>query len=299
MQGQIVRALSEFYEVVLEDAQIITCKARGRFRKNEETPLVGDWVTITKTAENSGMIDQIQKRKNRFVRPPVANIDTMILLASAVNPVTDPFLLDRITAIAESKDVQPIICINKSDLDPGDALFDIYTKAGFFTLRTSAKSGEGIEALRHEIDGKVCAFVGNSGVGKSSILNALEPGFAAKTAEVSDKLGRGKHTTRHVELFSLGGQTQIADTPGFSSFDLGMMEFGTKEELQYAFRDFAPFLGQCRFRDCIHVGEVDCAVKQAVSEYEITETRYQSYVRLFGMLSEKKSWEKPKTMPQK
>ena len=294
MQGQIIRALSEFYYVKDEAGNIITCKARGRFRKTEETPLVGDWVTISKNTQDTGMVDKIHQRKNAFVRPPVSNIDTMILLASAVNPITDPFLLDRITAIGEHKQVSMIICINKADLDRGDKLFQIYQDAGFFTLHTSAQTGEGIEALRQEISGKTCAFVGNSGVGKSSILNALEPGFAAKTAAVSEKLGRGKHTTRHVELFSLGTQTQVADTPGFSSFDLAMMEFGTKEELQYAFRDFTPFLRNCRFRDCIHVGEVDCSVKGAVQKGMIQESRYQSYVRLFEALSEKKSWEKPR-----
>lgn len=292
MQGQIIRALSEFFYVKVPDGTIITCKARGRFRKNEECPLVGDWVDISKTSEDSGMVDRIHKRKNSFVRPAVSNIDTMIILASAVNPITDPFLLDRITAIAEHKGVQPVICINKVDLNRGDALFHTYHQAGFLTLRTSAETGEGIDSLRDNIKGKTCAFVGNSGVGKSSILNTLEPNFSVKTAEVSAKLGRGKHTTRHIELFSLGAHTQLADTPGFSSFDLNMMEFGAKEELQHAFRDFAPYLNNCRFRDCVHVGEIDCAVKTAVANTHIKDSRYQSYVRLFAMLAERNTWEK-------
>jgi len=216
----------------------------------------------------------------------------MIILASTVNPITDPFLIDRITAIAASQDAESIICINKTDLHTGDELFDIYQAAGFHTIRTSAKTGEGVEELRAAIRGKICAFVGNSGVGKSSILNALEPGFMVKVAEVSEKLGRGRHTTRHVELFPLGEDTQVADTPGFSSFDIEKMDLTIKEDLQYTFPDFMPYLGHCQFRDCAHVGEQGCAVLEALTEEKIKPTRHASYVRLYNGIKEIKHWER-------
>jgi len=246
------------------------------------------------TADGKGVVEAIHPRKNAFVRPPVANVDCMILLASAVNPITAPFLIDRITAIAETKGADCIICINKTDLHPGDALFDIYTAAGFLTIRTSAVTGEGIEALREAIKGKICAFVGNSGVGKSSILNALEPGFTVKTAQVSEKLGRGRHTTRHVELFPLACGAEVADTPGFSSFDIEKMELTGKEELQYAFREFVPYIGHCEFRDCSHVLERGCAILEALREGRIEPTRHESYVRLYKQAKERKHWERKK-----
>jgi len=295
MDGIIIRALSGFYYVKEASGSVIECRARGRFRKTGESPLVGDRVSISETEADKGVIETIHPRKNAFVRPPVANIDCMILLASAVNPITDPFLIDRITAIATAKGAECIICINKTDLHPGDDLFAIYEKAGFQTIRTSAKSGEGIEELRSAIRGKVCAFVGNSGVGKSSILNALEPGFMVKVAEVSEKLGRGRHTTRHVELFPLGDDTEVADTPGFSSFDIDKMDLTIKEDLQHAFPDFEPYLGHCQFRDCAHLTEQGCAVLEALHKSEIEPTRHASYVRLYNAVKEIKSWDrKPK-----
>jgi len=293
MDGTIIRALSGFYYVRLDDGgEILECRARGKFRKTGESPLVGDRVAVSRTESGKGMVETIHPRKNAFVRPPVANINCMILLASGVNPISDPFLIDRITAIAETHDTECVICVNKTDLHPGDDLFAIYTAAGFPTIRTSAVTGEGIEALRAEISGKVCAFVGNSGVGKSSILNALEPGFTVKTAEVSEKLGRGRHTTRHVELFPLTGGAEVADTPGFSSFDIEQMSLTGKEELQYAFREFAPYLGHCQFRDCSHVSEQGCAILEALAEGKLQPTRHESYVRLYRQAKEIKPWER-------
>jgi len=292
MDGLIFRALSGFYYVKTATGSQIECRARGRFRKTGESPLVGDRVTISETEPGKGVVEAIHPRKNAFVRPPVANIDCMIVLASAVNPITDPFLIDRITAIAEAKDAECVICVNKTDLHPGDDLFAIYEAAGFKTIRTSAITGEGIEELRAFIHGKICAFVGNSGVGKSSILNALEPGFMVKVAEVSEKLGRGRHTTRHVELFPLGEDTQVADTPGFSSFDIEKMDLTIKEDLQYAFPDFAPYLGCCQFRDCAHVAEQGCAVLEALREGKIRPTRHGSYLRLYNEIKDIKHWER-------
>jgi len=286
--------LAGFYYVTDGDDDPIECRARGKFRQTGETPLVGDRVSFSMTDGGKGVVEAIHTRRNSFVRPPVANVDCMIVLASAVNPITDPFLVDRITAIAATNDAESIICINKTDLHPGDGLFDIYTAAGFPTIRTSAKTGEGVAELKDQIHGKVCAFVGNSGVGKSSILNALEPGFTIKTAEVSRKLGRGRHTTRHVELFPLSCGAQVADTPGFSSFDIEKMNLTGKEELQYTFPDFAPYLGHCQFRDCAHVSELGCAVLAALHAGEIQATRHASYVRLYQQAKEMKSWERKK-----
>ena len=292
MEGLIIRALSGFYYVKLPSGSVIACRARGRFRKTGETPLVGDHVSISLTEGENGIVDSISPRKNAFVRPPVSNIDCIILLASAVNPITDIFLMDRITAIAASKDAACLICINKADLDPGDRLFSIYQRAGFHTIRTSAKTGRGIEELRGAIRSKVCAFVGNTGVGKSSILNALRPDFMVKVAEVSKKLGRGRHTTRHVELFPLGEGTQVADTPGFSSFDIEKMDLTNLIDLQHAFPDLVPYFGHCQFRDCAHIAEKGCAVREALQADKIEPTRYESYVRLYRGIKEIKSWER-------
>ena len=296
MDGTLIRALAGFYYVRLDEGgELLACRARGKFRKTGESPLVGDRVAVTRTEDGKGVVQTIYPRKNAFVRPPVANIDCMILLASGVNPITDPFLIDRITAIAETNGAESIICVNKTDLHPGDELFAIYTAAGFLTIRTSAVTGEGIDALRAAITGKICAFVGNSGVGKSSILNALEPGFTVKTAEVSEKLGRGRHTTRHVELFPLTCGAEVADTPGFSSFDIEKMELTVERELQYAFREFAPYIGHCEFRDCAHLTERGCAIFAAVREGKIQPTRHASYVRLYKQAKEIKPWERRKS----
>lgn len=286
----IYKALSGFYYVRDGDRDIV-CRARGRFRNEGITPLVGDFVEYVMNPDGNGTVDRILERKNSFQRPAVANIDCMIVLASAVNPVTEPFLIDRVTAGAERLGCEVVVCINKSDLDAGDELFEIYRTTGYTVLRTSAVTGEGIDGLRAAIAGKVCAFVGNSGVGKSSILNALSPGLHIRVGEVSDKLGRGRHTTRHVELFPLGGGAYIADTPGFSSFDFEKAEHIPKEELQYCFMEFAPYIGRCRFDDCAHLKEPGCAVIEAVESGKISPVRHESYVRLYAISSQKNDWE--------
>lgn len=287
--GRIVKAMSGFYYVQTE-TDLLECKARGRFRKEGISPLVGDWVEVS-VEQGKGMVEEIQPRRNCFVRPAVANLDMLVLLASEAIPVTEPFLIDRITAIAGDQNVPVVICINKSDLESGKGLSDIYRKAGYEVVVTSAVTGEGIKQLRELITGKVVAFSGNSGVGKSSVLNCLDDRLHIQTGEVSEKLGRGRHTTRHIELFSLGDDTYVADTPGFSSFDTEQMEIILKENLQYAFPDFAPYLGQCQFHDCAHRKEPGCRVTQAVEEGQIAQTRYDSYVRLYEKAKEIKTWE--------
>lgn len=290
-EGLIRKALSGFYYI--DDGQsVVTCRARGKHRHNRLTPLVGDRVRFTLLPDGSGALDEILPRKNEFYRPAVANIDLLVVVASQAIPVTDPFLIDRVAAIAAARGVETLVCVNKCDLEPGDGLARIYERAGFPTLQVSAETGEGMDALREAIAGKVCAFTGNSGVGKSSILNALEGSEALATGEVSDKLGRGRHTTRHVELFRLSCGALAADTPGFSSFDVDKMELERKEKLQYSFREFAPYLGKCRFQDCAHVKEKGCAVLEAVRAGEIPPTRHQSYVRLYEQAKAIPDWER-------
>lgn len=288
----IRKALSGFYYVD-DGEQLVTCRARGKFRHQKITPLVGDQVIFTALTDGSGTLEEIQPRKNEFRRPAVANIDQLVIVVSGVIPVTDPFLIDRVIAIAETKQgCDSVICINKSDLCHADDLYDIYTLAGFLTLRVSAKTGEGMDMLSAAISGKASAFTGNSGVGKSSILNRLAPGFHLQVGAVSDKLGRGRHTTRHVELYRLSGNTMVADTPGFSSFDTERMELTGKEELQNAFREFRPYLNQCRFAGCSHTKEKGCAVLQALKDGRIAPSRHASYLRLYEQLKNIPEWER-------
>ena len=290
MIGRIVKSLSGFYEVQTE-AGVGTCRARGHFRKEGLTPLTGDLAEISCTGSRC-MVEEILPRKNDFLRPAVANLDALVVFAANVNPVTEPFLIDRVAAIAGNQEVPVILCLNKTDLDPAEDLGRIYEQAGFPVLRTSAETGAGVEALRAALAGKLTAFTGNSGVGKSSVLNRLAPRLGLRTGEVSEKLGRGRHTTRHVELYALDGNTFVADTPGFSSFDTDQMDVILKENLQYAFPDFAPYLGQCRFHDCAHLKEPDCAVTRALQAGEIQTSRYDSYVRLYEKASQIKEWER-------
>ena len=290
IEGIIVKALSGFYYVAAED-RLIECKARGRFRLDSSSPLVGDRVRCSLDAHGKGRVDEVKERKNWFIRPAVANIDTLVFIAANTNPVTDPFLVDRFSVIAAEAGCGLVICINKTDIDPGDALYEIFTRARFPVVRTSAETGEGTAELLRLLRGKVCAFSGNSGVGKSSLLNVLLPDAHIKTGEVSEKLGRGRHTTRHVELYALGQDTYIADTPGFASLDVTMTNVILKEQLQYDFPDFAPFLGKCRFHDCAHLKEPDCAVTRAVAAGEIDARRYRSYEKLYELSAQHKFWE--------
>lgn len=287
--GRILRSLSGFYDVQTPEA-LVTCRARGILRKEGNSPLTGDIVEIT-VEKGRGMVERILPRQNWFVRPAVANVDALVIFAANANPITEPFLIDRVSAIAGDREVKVIICINKCDLDPAVDLERIYRNAGFPVIMTSAETGEGIEELRSLIKGKLTAFTGNSGVGKSSILNRLCPELALPTGEVSEKLGRGRHTTRHVELYRLEADTYVADTPGFSSFDTDQMEVILKENLQYAFPDFGPYIGKCQFHDCSHRKEPGCAVTAALAAGDIEPTRYDSYLRLYEKSSQVKLWE--------
>ena len=287
--GRIIRSISGFYDVQTAKG-LISCRARGILRKEGNSPLTGDMVEIT-VERGKGMVERILPRKNSFVRPAVANVDALVVFAANVNPVTEPFLIDRVAAIAGDQEVQVILCVNKCDLDPALDLVRIYEHAGFTVICTSAETGEGVDKLLEHIRGKLVAFTGNSGVGKSSILNRLSPQLKLPTGEVSEKLGRGRHTTRHVELYPLDAETFVADTPGFSSFDTDQMDVILKENLQYAFPDFAQHIGACQFRDCSHRKEPGCAVTGALAAGQIEPTRYDSYLRLYEKASQVKLWE--------
>lgn len=286
--GRVLRSLSGFYEVQTPGG-CVTCRGRGSLRRGL-SPLTGDLVEITREGRK-GMVERVLPRRNQFIRPAIANVDALVVFAANVNPVTEPFLIDRVAAIAADQQVEVVICVNKCDLDAGEELARIYRHAGFPVVQTSAASGQGIEELRGRLRGRLTAFTGNSGVGKSSILNCLLPELALATGEVSQKLGRGRHTTRHVELYALGEDTYVADTPGFSSFDTDQMEWILKENLQYAFPDFAPYLGECQFHDCSHRKEPGCALRRGVEAGAVERSRYESYLRLYEKSSQIKEWE--------
>ena len=290
-RGRIEKALSGFY-YVNTGRETLQCRARGKFRKEGLSPLVGDWVQVRELGGGEGFVEAVETRRNVFSRPAAANIDQLVILASAAIPVTEPYLIDRIAAIAALKGCDVLVCLNKCDLDPAEGLYGIYNCSAIPVLRISAETGEGLDALRRAIAGKLNAFTGNSGVGKSSVLNALVPGLQLPVGEVSKALGRGRHTTRHVELFPLDGGTYVIDTPGFSSFDTEEMDLELKEHLPETFPEFAPYVGECRFTGCTHTKEKGCRVLQAVKDGDIPVSRHKSYLRLFDELKDVQAWQK-------
>jgi len=290
VEGRIQKALSGFYYVDTGSG-LLTCRARGKFRKDGISPLVGDRVEVRELGSGEGFVEKILPRRNAFARPAVANIDQLVVIASGAIPRTDPFLIDRVAAIAALKGCEVLILLNKCDLDSADELYGIYRAAGFQTLRVSAETGEGLEDLKLLISGKLSAFTGNSGVGKSSILNALDPEFHIQVGEVSDALGRGRHTTRHVELFRLSCGAEVVDSPGFSSFETDELNLELKHHLPETFREFSPYLDQCRFVGCSHTKEKGCAVLEAVRGGDIQKSRHDSYLRLYEELKPLKDWQ--------
>ena len=292
-EGRIQKALSGFYYVDT-GTEVLTCRARGKFRKDGISPLVGDRVEVRELGNGEGFVEAILSRKNAFTRPAVANIDQLVVIASGAIPKTDPYLIDRVAAIAALKGCEVIILLNKCDLDSADNLYEIYRAAGFQTLRVSAQTGEGLKELIPLIAGKLSAFTGNSGVGKSSILNALDPEFQLRVGEVSNALGRGRHTTRHVELFHLACGAEVMDSPGFSSFETDELNLELKHRLPETFREFQPYLDNCRFVGCSHTKEKGCAVLEAVRRGDIQKSRHASYLRLHEELKPLKDWQEHK-----
>jgi len=292
-EGRIQKALSGFYYVDTGE-EVLTCRARGKFRKEGISPLVGDRVEIRELGNGEGFVEKILPRKNAFARPAVANIDQLVVIASGAIPKTDPFLIDRVAAIAALKDCEVILLLNKCDLDPADDLYELYRRSGFQTLRVSAETGEGLEELKPLLSDKFSAFTGNSGVGKSSILNKLDAEFHIQVGEVSNALGRGRHTTRHVELYKLAFGAEIVDSPGFSSFETDELNLELKHHLPETFREFVPYLQECRFVGCSHTKEKGCAVLEALRRGDIQKSRHESYLRLFEELKPLKDWQETK-----
>ena len=292
-EGRIQKALSGFY-YVNTGREVLTCRARGKFRKEGVSPLVGDRVEVRELGNGEGVVETILPRRDAFVRPAVANIDQLVVIASGAIPRTDPFLIDRVASIAALKDCGVVVVLNKCDLDGADDLYAIYTAAGFPTLRVSAETGEGIEGLKPLIAGKLSAFTGNSGVGKSSILNTLDSEFHIQVGDVSQALGRGRHTTRHVELFHLSCGADVVDSPGFSSFETDELTLELKHHLPETFVEFRPYLDQCRFVGCSHTREKGCAVLEAVRAGKIQKSRHMSYIRLYEELKPLREWQEKK-----
>ncbi len=289
LQGRILKSISGFYEVEAGD-ELYTCKARGVFRKTGTTPLVGDLVQITADSADEGIVDEVLPRRNALTRPPVANLDNLFIVVSVCEPEPNTLVIDRLTAIAESKKIEPILVVTKSDLGSGERLLEIYRKAGFRTFCVGEDDHAAVPDIRELLRGRVSAFTGNTGVGKSTLLNALDPSLSIATAQISRKLGRGRHTTRHVELYrTCGGY--VADTPGFSALDIENGEFIHKDELQYCFREVAPYLGACRFTSCAHVRDKGCRVLEAVQAGEIAPSRHASYAALYEEAKQIKDWQ--------
>lgn len=290
MKGRVLKSLSGFFYVDIGNNRLLTCRARGKLRREKATPLVGDWVECTEQGRSEGAVEQILPRKNVFARPSVANIDQLVIVASEAVPRTDTFLIDRMTALAALQHCEVLICVNKCDLAPGEQLYAYYTAAGYPVVRVSAMTGEGLDALRTQMAGRLSVVTGNSGVGKSSILNALDPSARRAVGEISHALGRGRHTTRHIELFRISDNLEIIDTPGFSSFQTDTVSLELKEHLPEVFPDFAPYLNQCRFAGCSHTKEKGCAVLEALHAGKLVPGRHVSYLRLYDELKDLREW---------
>ena len=287
MTGIIVKALSGFYYVKTDEDKIIQCRARGKFRKNDEHPLVGDFAEIALTGDD-GVVDRIVNRKNSLIRPPVANIDRLYIVSAYTLPSPDFSIIDRLTVIAEMNGIEPIIVFNKSDLGDFEPYASVYRRAGFRTFIVSCETGENMDLLKDDLSDGISVFTGNSGVGKSSILNNILDGVMIETGEVSERLGRGRHTTRHVELYKTLKGGHVADTPGFSSIENKPI---LKDELPLYFSDFADYRDDCRFVGCSHTCEKGCAVLEAVANGKIEKTRHESYVQMYEEAKMIKEWE--------
>lgn len=284
-QGLIIKAISGAFYVQTEDA-ILPCKARGIFRKRGIAPLAGDYVRI----EDDNIVE-ILPRKNELVRPKAANIDLALMTVATTEPSPNTFVLDKMLAVCEVKKIEPVIVMTKNDLKTDDAFVDIYQKAGFNVIVT----GEDIhneQQILSLMQGKVSIFIGNTGVGKSTLLNRLFPDLDLRTGAISNKLGRGRHTTRQVELYPIPGGGYVADSPGFSTVELEQYEPIRKEQLQYCFREFAPFLDKCRFADCSHRKEPGCAVLQAMEQGLVSESRHESYMMLYEEAMKIPDWQR-------
>jgi ribosome biogenesis GTPase / thiamine phosphate phosphatase len=287
--GLITKGIGGFYYVEAAGT-VYECKARGVFRKNKVTPFVGDHVNISLGEDGTGSIEEILPRRNFLIRPPISNIDQLIIVVSVCDPSPSTLIIDKIIAAAEDKGIEPILAVSKTDLQDSEWLKEIYDKTGIPYYSVSSATGEGVDKIQQLLRGKITAFTGNSGVGKSSLLNCIISSRHLQTGEISQKLGRGKHTTRQVELMKLDGDAYVADTPGFSSIQIERQDIINKDNLQYCFREFAPYLNQCQFTSCSHTCEKGCAVIQAVNDGLISGSRHTNYVAMYNEVKDLKEW---------
>lgn len=290
IDGIIIKGIGGFYYVEAADGIIYECKARGVFRKEKITPLAGDRVEISVDENNKNSIDKIYERRNMFKRPPIANVDKLVIVSSVCDPRPNLLIIDRLTAVAVYKNVEPIIVFTKNDLQSADEYIEIYKNAGFKTFAVSNETGEGIGEVKEVIENGVCVFTGNSGVGKSSLINRMYPDFALETGEISKKLGRGRHTTRHVELLKINNG-YIADTPGFSSLDFETNDLIKKDELAFCFPDFSDYIDSCKFSTCAHVNDKGCRLIEAVNSGDVMRSRHESYVTMYNEVKDIKDWQ--------
>lgn len=288
-QGLVLKGVGGLYTVAVED-RTVECRACGRFRRERITPLAGDRVTVEFQEDGSGFLTEILPRRNALVRPPVANLDALVIVASAAQPAPNTLVMDKLIAVAEKNEIEPVVVVNKTDLADAHTLQETYQKSGFSTFFLTAKEPHSVQPLQEFLRGKVSAFTGNSGVGKSSLLNCICPELALPTGEISQKLGRGRHTTRTAQLYPLAGGGYLVDTAGFSSLDMEQVEPILKDELPFCFREFADHFGKCRFTSCAHLKEVGCSVKAAVEAGEIPHSRYESYVAMMEDAAKLVEW---------
>lgn len=289
MTGIITKITGGFYYVETAGA-VYECKARGVFRKRGTSPLVGDTVDITVPDDGYCSIDSIHERKNHLVRPAVANLDQLIIVSSVREPQVNLYLIDKMTAAAVHKGIEPVVVFTKCDLAPADEYVDIYRSICMKCFSFSCLDNSGADEIKEILKDKISAFCGNSGVGKSTLMNTLFPDLELATGEISDKLGRGRHTTRTVELFRRYGG-YIADTPGFSTVDIERFELIRKDELKFAFPEFESYFGTCQFNSCNHLCEKGCKVIEAVENGVIPKSRHDSYVRMYDEVKDIKEWE--------
>ncbi len=288
--GIIIKGIGGFYYVETAEGDIFECKARGAFRKKRVTPLAGDRVSITVRENRENTIDEISERDNFLLRPPVSNVSTLIIVSSVREPNPSALIIDKLTALAIKKNIKPCVVFSKADLGDTEELENIYKKAGIPVCSVSCKNGTGIEGVREMIGEGITVFTGNSGVGKSSLLNSLNNELSLPTGEISDKLGRGRHTTREVSLLKYGN-AYLADTPGFSSLELASTEVIKKEELPFCFPEFSEYLGGCKFTTCNHTVDKGCAVLEALSRGDISKSRHESYLAMFDEVKDIKDWQ--------
>lgn len=283
--GMIRKAISGFYYVRTESGQDLECGAKGIFRKEGRSPLVGDRVLV-----ENGVVADILPRKNEILRPPAANLDVAVMVVAATEPVPNLFVLDKLITVCEYKMIEPLLVFTKNDLADSAEYQAIYQNAGF-SVFTSEPGQKDYTGLLQKLAGKLSIFIGNSGVGKSTLMNALIPELSLETAHISQKLGRGRHTTRHVEIYELPNGGLVADSPGFSTVEIEKYDRIRKEELAGCFREFAPYVDDCQFPDCSHRVEKGCAVLSALKEGKISQSRHQSYCTLYEEAMQQKDWE--------